>query len=111
MPRDRFQHVDTWVFDLDNTLYHPSVRLFDQIDRKMTDYVMRTTGTDPVEADREQVEAACGDGAAAERVDDLGAAGGGGGWRAHRFPPRNWVRKRSSSRWSSWALRSTVMTP
>ncbi|MCC0076402.1 MAG: pyrimidine 5'-nucleotidase [Rhodobacter sp.] len=52
MPRDRFQHVDTWVFDLDNTLYHPSVRLFDQIDRKMTDYVMRTTGTDPVEADR-----------------------------------------------------------
>ena len=59
----------------------------------------------------EQVEAACGDGAAAERVDDLGAAGGGGGWRAHRFPPRNWVRKRSSSRWSSWALRSTVMTP
>jgi len=52
MPRDRFHHVDTWVFDLDNTLYHPSVRLFDQIDRKMTDYVMRTTGTDPVEADR-----------------------------------------------------------
>lgn len=47
-----FQHVDTWVFDLDNTLYHPRVRLFDQIDQKMTDFVMRTTGTDRARADR-----------------------------------------------------------
>jgi putative hydrolase of the HAD superfamily len=52
MPAHQFQHVDTWVFDLDNTLYPPSMRLFDQIDRKMTDFVMRTTGADPVEADR-----------------------------------------------------------
>jgi putative hydrolase of the HAD superfamily len=52
MPAPLFQHVDTWVFDLDNTLYPPSMRLFDQIDRKMTDFVMRTTGTDPLEADR-----------------------------------------------------------
>ena len=50
--RDDFHHVDTWVFDLDNTLYHPRVRLFDQIDRKMTDFVMRVTGADPVESDR-----------------------------------------------------------
>ena len=27
-----FDHVDTWVFDLDNTLYPASSRLFDQID-------------------------------------------------------------------------------
>ena len=27
-----FAHVDTWVFDLDNTLYPASCRLFDQID-------------------------------------------------------------------------------
>ncbi|MEZ5750772.1 MAG: pyrimidine 5'-nucleotidase [Paracoccaceae bacterium] len=51
MPKALFHHVATWVFDLDNTLYHPSVRLFDQIDRKMTDYVMRTTGANATEAD------------------------------------------------------------
>ena len=27
-----FSHVTTWVFDLDNTLYPPSARLFDLID-------------------------------------------------------------------------------
>ena len=32
---DGFSHVDTWVFDLDNTLYPASCRLFDQIDVKM----------------------------------------------------------------------------
>ena len=32
-------HVKVWVFDLDNTLYHPSVRLFDQIEVRMTNYV------------------------------------------------------------------------
>ena len=48
----RFHHVRTWVFDLDNTLYHPSVRLFDQIDRRMTAYVMRTTGLPQDQADR-----------------------------------------------------------
>ena len=34
-----FAHVDTWVFDLDNTLYPASCRLFDQIDVKMGDFV------------------------------------------------------------------------
>ena len=52
MPSDPFKHVDTWVFDLDNTLYHPRVRLFEQIDQKMTDFVMRVTGTDRTESDR-----------------------------------------------------------
>jgi putative hydrolase of the HAD superfamily len=46
MPRDLFQHVRTWVFDLDNTLYPPHVRLFDQIETRMTDYVMRALGVD-----------------------------------------------------------------
>ena len=41
MPRAEFQHVDTWVFDLDNTLYPPEMRLFDQIEVKMTEWVMR----------------------------------------------------------------------
>ena len=27
-----FVHIDTWIFDLDNTLYPASCRLFDQIE-------------------------------------------------------------------------------
>jgi putative hydrolase of the HAD superfamily len=34
-----FDHIDTWVFDLDNTLYPASCRLFDQIDVKMGEFV------------------------------------------------------------------------
>ena len=49
---DQFNHVTTWVFDLDNTLYPPSMRLFDQIEARMTDWVMRTLGVDRSEADR-----------------------------------------------------------
>ncbi|KPQ07580.1 MAG: putative hydrolase of the HAD superfamily [Rhodobacteraceae bacterium HLUCCA12] len=47
-----FQHVETWVFDLDNTLYPPAMRLFEQVDANMTRFVMRMTGTDHAEADR-----------------------------------------------------------
>jgi putative hydrolase of the HAD superfamily len=36
-----FAHVRAWVFDLDNTLYPPSARLFDQIEVRMTDFVMQ----------------------------------------------------------------------
>ncbi|MEM1233735.1 MAG: pyrimidine 5'-nucleotidase [Pseudomonadota bacterium] len=43
--------VDTWVFDLDNTLYHPSVRLFDQIEERMRVYICRHLGVDLAEAD------------------------------------------------------------
>lgn len=46
MPRALFSHVETWVFDLDNTLYPPEARLFDQIEQRMTDYVMRELGVD-----------------------------------------------------------------
>ena len=51
MPRDSFTHVETWVFDLDNTLYPPEMALFDQINVRMTDWVMRTLGVDQPEAD------------------------------------------------------------
>ena len=34
-----FAHVDTWVFDLDNTLYPRHTDLFSQISDKMTEYV------------------------------------------------------------------------
>lgn len=46
MARDHFSHVSEWVFDLDNTLYPPSARLFDQIEVRMTNWVMRELGVD-----------------------------------------------------------------
>ena len=51
MVRHLFAHVETWVFDLDNTLYPPAARLFDQIEARMTGYLMRTLGVEPAEAD------------------------------------------------------------
>ena len=39
-----FAHVTDWVFDLDNTLYPPSARLFDQIEVRMTAFVMQALG-------------------------------------------------------------------
>jgi putative hydrolase of the HAD superfamily len=44
--KNQFAHVRHWVFDLDNTLYPPSARLFDQIEVKMTDWVMQALGVD-----------------------------------------------------------------
>lgn len=46
-----FDHVRTWIFDLDNTLYPPEARLFDQIEVRMTDWVMASLGIARVEAD------------------------------------------------------------
>lgn len=45
-----FSHVETWVFDLDNTLYPPHMRLFDQIEQRMTAWVMRQLGLDHASA-------------------------------------------------------------
>jgi putative hydrolase of the HAD superfamily len=44
MKNTPFAHVTTWVFDLDNTLYPPQMRLFDQIEVKMTAWVMKNLG-------------------------------------------------------------------
>lgn len=52
MPAHLFDHVATWVFDLDHTLYPPEMALFDQINIRMTDYVMEALGLDRAEADR-----------------------------------------------------------
>jgi putative hydrolase of the HAD superfamily len=52
MPAEQFRHVSTWVFDLDNTLYPPAMRLFDQIEVRMTDWVSRSLGIARDEADR-----------------------------------------------------------
>ena len=41
------QHAIThWIFDLDNTLYPPEARLFDQIEQKMETYITRELGLD-----------------------------------------------------------------
>ena len=52
MPARHFTHVRAWVFDLDNTLYPPSARLFDQIEVRMTRFVMQALGVEKGEADR-----------------------------------------------------------
>jgi len=56
MPKHSFSHVATWVFDLDNTLYPPRMRLFDQIEEKMTAFVMRELQVDIDTANRLRVD-------------------------------------------------------
>ena len=51
-----FDHIDAWIFDLDNTLYPASSSLFPQIDKKMGAYIQRLLQVDPVEAHRVQKE-------------------------------------------------------
>ena len=34
-----FDHINTWVFDLDNTLYPASYKLFDQMHVRMSDFI------------------------------------------------------------------------
>jgi putative hydrolase of the HAD superfamily len=41
-----FSHVNTWVFDLDNTLYPPDSALWPQIDDRITGYLMNLYGLD-----------------------------------------------------------------
>jgi putative hydrolase of the HAD superfamily len=52
----RFAHIRDWIFDLDNCLYPANTRLFDLIDQRMTQYIERLLGVDPVEARRVQKE-------------------------------------------------------
>ncbi|WP_371059302.1 pyrimidine 5'-nucleotidase [Rhodosalinus sp. 5P4] len=52
MPKEHFSSVAHWVFDLDNTLYPPQARLFDQIETRMTAFVMDALKVDRAEADR-----------------------------------------------------------
>ncbi len=44
------RHVDTWIFDLDNTLYPFGGEVQAQMDARMTAYMKRTTGLPEVEA-------------------------------------------------------------
>ena len=39
-------HIKHWVFDLDNTLYPPEARLFDEIEERMEQFIMRELAVD-----------------------------------------------------------------
>ena len=45
-----FDHVDTWVFDLDNTLYPHHINLWQQVDARIRDYVAGFLKMPPDEA-------------------------------------------------------------
>jgi putative hydrolase of the HAD superfamily len=49
-----FDHVQTWVFDLDNTLYPSRCNLFAQIDERMTGFVSNLLGMERGEARKVQ---------------------------------------------------------
>ena len=49
-----FTHVDTWVFDLDNTLYPHHVNLWQQVDARIGEFVGHYLNLSPEEARRIQ---------------------------------------------------------
>ena len=49
-----FDHIDTWVFDLDNTLYPHHVNLWQQVDARIGEYVGAWLKVSPQEARRIQ---------------------------------------------------------
>ena len=49
-----FTHVDTWVFDLDNTLYPHHVNLWQQVDRRIGEFIGAWLKVSPEEARRIQ---------------------------------------------------------
>lgn len=54
MQNPRFQHIDTWLFDLDNTLYPAECDLFALIDERMGMYIQNLLQCDGTEARRVQ---------------------------------------------------------
>jgi putative hydrolase of the HAD superfamily len=49
-----FTHIDTWVFDLDNTLYPHHVNLWQQVDGRIRDFVSNSLKVPPERAFRIQ---------------------------------------------------------
>ena len=54
MPSRPFTHVETWVFDLDNTLYPHHVNLWQQVDARIGEFIGNYLRVDPIEARRIQ---------------------------------------------------------
>lgn len=52
--RPDLAHVESWIFDLDNSLYPASSNLFELIDLRMGEYIQRLLGVDAIEARRVQ---------------------------------------------------------
>ena len=52
--RDAFRNVETWIFDLDNTLYPAESNLFAQVDRRMGEFIANYLDVLPDEARRLQ---------------------------------------------------------
>jgi len=50
--RSALGEIDCWIFDLDNTLYPASCRLFDQIEGRMNEFIAAEFGVDLEEAKR-----------------------------------------------------------
>ncbi len=48
------RHIESWIFDLDNSLYPASANLFELIDIRMGQYIERLLGCDSAEARRVQ---------------------------------------------------------
>ncbi len=48
------RHIESWIFDLDNSLYPASANLFALIDIRMGEYIQRLLGCEPEEARRVQ---------------------------------------------------------
>ena len=53
-PHRTFHHVETWIFDLDNTLYPHHVNLWEQVDGRIRDYIADFLKVDRQEAFRLQ---------------------------------------------------------
>ncbi len=52
MIASQFASTRTWVFDLDNTLYPPHMRLFDQIEARMVTWIMDFLGVSETKANQ-----------------------------------------------------------
>ena len=48
------QSIKFWIFDLDNTLYSGNTRVFEQVDKKMTEYISKKLKMDKEEAKKIQ---------------------------------------------------------
>lgn len=48
--RPDLRHIETWIFDLDNTLYRADSNLFAQIEQRMTEFIAKKLDIHPGEA-------------------------------------------------------------
>lgn len=53
---DTFRHIDTWIFDLDNTLYPAECRLFVQIEQRMNAFISENLNVSLEEAHEIRVQ-------------------------------------------------------